>query len=177
MHDSKVLEETVDAIPPLRLPHRQRGRPRKHPTKLHADKGYDYPRCRQALCARGIIPRIARGVVLFVWRERYPYAEQSRPPYGVEHGAIATARPVAAGGGCLRDTAAHTGHGSRGHRWHETLDHERTTYAASFHSMTSPRARWIPLGMGRAPLPYTAGFACLLRRSDGSELPTHWIVR
>jgi IS5 family transposase len=60
MHDSRRLEETVDAIPALRLPHRQRGRPRQRPTKLHADKGYDFPRCRQALRARGIIPRIAR---------------------------------------------------------------------------------------------------------------------
>jgi transposase len=60
VHDSKMLEETVDAIPSLRLPRRQRGRPRKRPTKLHADKGYDYPRCRRALRSRGIIPRIAR---------------------------------------------------------------------------------------------------------------------
>jgi transposase len=60
VHDSKLLEETVDAILPLRLPHRHRGRPRKRPTKLHADKGYDYPRCRRALRARNIIPRIAR---------------------------------------------------------------------------------------------------------------------
>ncbi len=60
VHDSKLLEETVDAIPALRLPHRQRGRPRKRPVKLHTDKGYDYPRCRQALRARNIIPRIAR---------------------------------------------------------------------------------------------------------------------
>jgi transposase len=60
VHDSKLLEETVDAIPPLRLPHRRRGRPRQRPVKLHADKGYDYPRCRQALRARSIIPRIAR---------------------------------------------------------------------------------------------------------------------
>lgn len=60
VHDSKLLEETVDAIPALRLPHRRRGRPRKRPTKLHADKGYDCPRCRQALRARSIIPRIAR---------------------------------------------------------------------------------------------------------------------
>ena len=60
VHDSKLLEETVDAILSLRLPHRQRGRPRKRPTKLHADKGYDYPRCRRALRARGIISRIAR---------------------------------------------------------------------------------------------------------------------
>jgi IS5 family transposase len=27
---------------------------------MHADKGYDYRRCRQALRARSIIPRIAR---------------------------------------------------------------------------------------------------------------------
>ncbi len=60
VHDSKRLEATVDAIPPLRLPHHQRGRPRRRPVKLHADKGYDYPRCRRALRSRGIIPRIAR---------------------------------------------------------------------------------------------------------------------
>ncbi len=60
VHDSKRLEEAVDAIPPLRLPGKRRGRPRKRPVKLHADKGYDYPRCRQALRARGIVPRIAR---------------------------------------------------------------------------------------------------------------------
>jgi transposase len=61
VHDSKLLEETVDAIPPLRLAHRRRGRPRKRPVKLHADKGYDYPRCRRALRARGITPWTARG--------------------------------------------------------------------------------------------------------------------
>ncbi len=60
VHDSKLLEDTVDAIPPLRLPGKRRGRPRKRPRQLHADKGYDYPRCRQALRARNIIPRIAR---------------------------------------------------------------------------------------------------------------------
>lgn len=60
VHDSQLLEATVDAIPPLRLPQHRRGRPRKRPTKLHADKGYDYPRCRRALRARSIIPRIAR---------------------------------------------------------------------------------------------------------------------
>jgi len=60
VHDSKMLEATVDAILPLRLPHRRRGRPRKRPMKLHADKGYDFPRCRRALRQRGIIPRIAR---------------------------------------------------------------------------------------------------------------------
>jgi transposase len=59
-HDSKLLEAAVDAIPALRLSHQRRGRPRRRPVKLHADKGYDYPRCRRALRARGIIPRIAR---------------------------------------------------------------------------------------------------------------------
>lgn len=57
VHDSKMLEETVDAIQPIKRP---RGRPRKRPYKLHADKGYDFARCRAALRKRGIIPRIAR---------------------------------------------------------------------------------------------------------------------
>ena len=35
------------------------GRPRR-PAKLHADKGYDYDRCRAACWVRGIVPRIAR---------------------------------------------------------------------------------------------------------------------
>jgi transposase len=58
VHDSKALEEAVDAIWPIRKP--GRGRPRKRPKKLHADKGYDFPRCRRALRKRGITPRIAR---------------------------------------------------------------------------------------------------------------------
>jgi IS5 family transposase len=36
------------------------GRPRKRPAKLHGDKGYDYPECRELLRARNIVPRIAR---------------------------------------------------------------------------------------------------------------------
>ena len=58
VHDSKVLEEVVDAIEPIRKP--GRGRPRKRPKKLHADKAYDSPCCRKALSKRGITPRIAR---------------------------------------------------------------------------------------------------------------------
>ena len=57
VHDSKALEEAVDAVRPIRKP---RGRPRKRPKKLHADKGYDFPRCRKALRKRGVTPRIAR---------------------------------------------------------------------------------------------------------------------
>jgi transposase len=57
VHDSKVFEELVDAVEPVGGP---RGRPRKRPEKLHADKGYDYPRCRRFLRRRGIRARIAR---------------------------------------------------------------------------------------------------------------------
>jgi transposase len=56
-HDSIVFEQVLDAIPPIRQPN---GRRRKRPAKLHADKGYDYPRCRQALRRRHIRLRIAR---------------------------------------------------------------------------------------------------------------------
>ena len=57
-HDSKVFEELLDGIEPIKHP--GRGRPRKRPEKLHADKGYDFPRCRKALRRRGIKGRIAR---------------------------------------------------------------------------------------------------------------------
>lgn len=56
-HDSVVFDELLDAIPPIKRPSGQR---RKRPAKLHADKGYDYPRCRQALRRRHIQIRIAR---------------------------------------------------------------------------------------------------------------------
>jgi transposase len=52
-----ALTTLVDAIPPIR---QRRGRPRRRPGKLHADKAYDYPRCRRDLRRRGITPRIAR---------------------------------------------------------------------------------------------------------------------
>lgn len=48
----------LDAIPPLKGP--GRGHPRHRPAKLHADKGYDYRKCRDACRERGIISRIAR---------------------------------------------------------------------------------------------------------------------
>jgi transposase len=57
VHDSRRLAEMLDAIPAVAG---QPGRPRRRPTKLHADKGYDYRRCRAACWARGIQPRIAR---------------------------------------------------------------------------------------------------------------------
>ena len=58
VHDSKVFEQLLDAVPPIKTS--GRGRPRKRPKKLHADKGYDFPHCRRALHKRGIRVRIAR---------------------------------------------------------------------------------------------------------------------
>lgn len=57
-HDSMMLAPTLDAIPPIRAG--RRGRPRRRPGKLHADKAYDHRRCRRECRARGITPRIAR---------------------------------------------------------------------------------------------------------------------
>ncbi len=56
-HDTMLFEEVLDAIPPIRTP---AGRRRKRPSKLHADKAYDIPRCRTALTRRHIRVRIAR---------------------------------------------------------------------------------------------------------------------
>jgi transposase len=53
-----MLAATLDAVPPIRDGHR--GRPRRRPRKLHADKAYDHRRCRQECRARGIASRIAR---------------------------------------------------------------------------------------------------------------------
>jgi transposase len=57
VNDSRGLADVLDAIPPI---HRPRGRPRRRPAKLHADKGYDIPRCHGELRARRILDRIAR---------------------------------------------------------------------------------------------------------------------
>jgi transposase len=57
VHDGTMLEPVLDAVPPIR---QCIGRPRKRPGKLHADKGYDYRRCRRACRRRGVAPRIAR---------------------------------------------------------------------------------------------------------------------
>lgn len=56
-HDSMALTAVVDAVRPVR---QKRGRPRRRPAKLHADKAYDFDRCRRDLRNRSIIPRIAR---------------------------------------------------------------------------------------------------------------------
>lgn len=55
--DCKLLEDTIDFIPPLQG---KRGRPKEKPGKVHADKGYDFDFCRELLRMRDITPRIAR---------------------------------------------------------------------------------------------------------------------
>ncbi len=44
-------------MPPIRG---RRGRPRRRPRELFADRGYDHDKYRRQLRARGITPRIAR---------------------------------------------------------------------------------------------------------------------
>ena len=57
VHDSCLFEPLLDAVAPIR---QCVGRPRKRPGKLHADKGYDFDRCRRAARRRRVAPRIAR---------------------------------------------------------------------------------------------------------------------
>lgn len=59
-HDSRMLTDLLDTNPGVREQRARPGRPRRRPGKLHADKGYDYPRCRRYLHQRGIGVRIAR---------------------------------------------------------------------------------------------------------------------
>jgi transposase len=55
-----LFEPLLETNPGVRAQHHRPGRPRRRPEKLHADKGYDYPRCRRYLHQRGIKVRIAR---------------------------------------------------------------------------------------------------------------------
>ncbi|GGS26084.1 IS5 family transposase [Streptomyces humidus] len=50
-HDSQALIPLVKGIPPIRS---RRGRRRRRPHKLHADKGYDYNHLRRWLSSGGI---------------------------------------------------------------------------------------------------------------------------
>ena len=55
--DAINLEPLVDAIPAVRG---RRGRPRRRPGEMLADRGYDSRRNRDGMRRRGIRPRIAR---------------------------------------------------------------------------------------------------------------------
>ena len=71
LNDHLLLQDMVDGLAPVRQPV---GRPRKRPIKLHGDKGYDYPACRELLRARGIVARIARrGIESSTRLGRYRY--------------------------------------------------------------------------------------------------------
>lgn|GEM_PF-3757648 len=59
-HDSKLFEPLLETNPAVRVRRGRPGQARRRPEKLHADKGYDYPRCRRYLHRRGIKVRIAR---------------------------------------------------------------------------------------------------------------------
>ncbi len=59
-HHSKLFEPLLETNPAVRVRRGRPGQPRRRPEKLHADKGYDYPRCRRYLHRRGIKVRIAR---------------------------------------------------------------------------------------------------------------------
>ena len=56
-HDVTQLLPLVDAVPPVRG---QRGRPRRRPKRLYADRAYDSRQHRQELRARHIAPALAR---------------------------------------------------------------------------------------------------------------------
>ena len=56
-HDSVQFEGLIAALPAVK---QRFGYRRKRPDKVHADKGYDFDRCRTFLQRRGITPRIAR---------------------------------------------------------------------------------------------------------------------
>lgn len=56
-HDVTQLLPLLDAVPPIRG---LRGRPRRKPRRLYADRGYDFGKYRRLLWKRGVKPVIAR---------------------------------------------------------------------------------------------------------------------
>jgi transposase len=58
VHDSEMALPLVEAIPPIKCP---RGRPRRRPAAVYADRAYDAEeKIRQPLRRRGITPMIAQ---------------------------------------------------------------------------------------------------------------------
>ena len=56
-HDVTQLLPLLDAVPAVRG---RRGRPRRRPDRLYADRGYDHDKYRKAVRGKGIHPYIAR---------------------------------------------------------------------------------------------------------------------
>jgi hypothetical protein len=55
-HDVTQLMPLIDKVPPVRG---RRGRPRRRPDELYADRAYDYDKYRELVRAKGIVPVIA----------------------------------------------------------------------------------------------------------------------
>lgn len=55
--DAELLFPLLESVAPIRA---RRGRPRRRPEKLHADKAYDHKAIRAEVRRRGILVRIAR---------------------------------------------------------------------------------------------------------------------
>ncbi|MDN4595232.1 IS5 family transposase [Polycladomyces subterraneus] len=68
-HDSTQLETLLEAI---RVPRQGRGRPRKRPDRLIADRGYSYPGCRRLLKRRGIAHTIPERIDQRMRRSQLP---------------------------------------------------------------------------------------------------------
>jgi transposase len=63
VHDSKLFEPLLETYPSVRGRRGRPGRPRRRPEKLHAEKSYDYPRCRRYLHRRSIkVRNFRRGI-------------------------------------------------------------------------------------------------------------------
>ena len=56
-NDITELLPLIDAVPPVRG---RRGRPRRRPAELFADRAYDFDKYRKIVRCKGIRPRIAR---------------------------------------------------------------------------------------------------------------------
>jgi hypothetical protein len=56
-NDVTQLLPLLDKVPPVRG---RRGRPRRRPAELYADRAYDHDKYRRAVHAKGIRPFIAR---------------------------------------------------------------------------------------------------------------------
>jgi hypothetical protein len=101
VHDSMVFEELIDAVEPIKRS--GRGRPRRRPEKLHADKAYDDKKCKRALRRRAIKSRIARkgieraarswGDTGGLWSARWPgFRSTADSPSAMSAGTTSTRR-------------------------------------------------------------------------------------
>ncbi|MFI1910926.1 IS5 family transposase [Streptomyces microflavus] len=80
-HDVTQLLPLLDAVPPIRG---LRGRPRRKPRHLYADRGYDFDKYRRLLWKRGITddrptwrgPRLGFGKVRWVVERAFAWLHQ-----------------------------------------------------------------------------------------------------